>query len=415
MDQPIDPRLHTRRRQRLLAVIGLALLALLVGAWSLNRLVAPSVARDAVRIVEVHRGAIADTISAAGVVVPVHEEQLVAPVRSRVARVVVKPGQVVSAGDLLLELDAASIRLAIDNLEEQIAQQDIRVRALTLDLDKKHKQLASEIELLALDLEANQVKLERYQRLQKLGAVSASDLNAVELAVKRTEIELRQHRESVAGSRAATETDIAGARLQAQVLRKALAQQQDLLAQAQVRAPFAGMVTWLQTDIGASVDAGQQVARVSELRNFRVEATVSDFYARYLAPGQAVRVSYSGQSMTGRVQTVLPEIKDGTVTLVVTLDKPDDALLRNRLRVDAYIVTAQKADALIADAGPAFNGKGRQDVFLVRGSEARKVPVEIGLVDGQSVEIVSGARAGDRLIASDMSRWRDLDRIRISN
>ena len=136
MDQPIDPRLHTRRRQRLLAAIGLALLALLVGAWSLNRLVAPSVARDAVRIVEVHRGAIADTISAAGVVVPVHEEQLVAPVRSRVARVVVKPGQVVAAGDLLLELDAASIRLAIDNLEEQIAQQDIRVRALTLDLDK---------------------------------------------------------------------------------------------------------------------------------------------------------------------------------------------------------------------------------------------------------------------------------------
>jgi HlyD family secretion protein len=119
--------------------------------------------------------------------------------------------------------------------------------------------------------------------------------------------------------------------------------------------------------------------------------------------------------MSGRVQTVLPEIKDGTVTLVVTLERPDHALLRNRLRVDAYIVTAQKADALIAEAGQAFNGKGRQEVFRVQGNEARRVPVEIGLIDGHAVEIVSGAKAGDRLIASDMSRWRELERIRISD
>ena len=413
MDQPIDPRTQLRRRQRVIATLGLALVALLGGAWAFNRLVAPSVARDAVRIVEVRRGAIADTISAAGVVVPVHEEQLVAPVRSRIARVRVKPGQVVAAGDLLLELDASSLRLAIDNLEEQIAQQDIRVRALTLDLAQKHRQLSSEIELLALDLEANKVKHERYQRLLKLGAVSSSDVSAIELAVKRTEIELRQKRESVAGSQAATATDIDGARLQAQVLRKALAQQQQLLAQAQVRAPFAGIVTWLLAGVHAG--AGQQVAKVSQLRNFRVEATVSDFYARYLAPGQRVRVVYSGQSMAGRVHTVLPEIKDGTVTLVVTLDAPDHPLLRNRLRVDAFVVTAQKADTLIADAGPAFNGKGRQEVFLVRGNDARRVPVDVGLMDGQAVELVSGVRAGDRLIASDMSRWRDLDHIRIAN
>lgn len=415
MDQPIDPRLQRRRRQRALFGAATAVLALLAGAWSLNRLVAPSVERDQLRIVEVRRGAIADTISAAGVVVPVREEQVVAPARTRVSRVLVKPGQVVAAGELLLELDASGIRLAIDNLEEQIAQQDIRVRSLGLELGQKQKQLRSEIELLALDLEANKVKLGKYERLQKLGAVSASELDAARLAVKRTEIELRQHRDSVADTRSSTETSVAGARLQSQVLRKALEQQQKLLAQAQVRAPFAGMATWLLSDVGATVDAGQQVARVSELRNFRVEASVSDFYARYLEPGLAVRVSYSGQSMAGKVQTVLPEIKDGTVTVVVTLARPDHPLLRNRLRVDAFVVTAQKADALITDAGPAFNGKGRQEVFVVEGGSARKAAIDVGLSDGQSVEILSGVRAGDRLIASDMTRFRDLESVRISD
>ena len=415
MDQPLDPRHLSRRRQRGVALAGALAIALLAGAWGVNRLVTPSVDRDTLRIVQVHRGAIADTVSAAGVVVPVHEEVVVAPARTRIARVLVKPGQVVRKGELLLELDAASIRLAIDNLEEQIAQQDIRVQSLSLELAQKQRDLNAEIELLALDLEAAKVKQDRYARLLKLGAVSASDVNAVEVEVKRKQIELKQKRESVAGSRASTQNDVAGARLQAQVLRKALAQQQELLAQAQVRAPFAGMATWLVTDLGASVEAGQQVAKDSELRNFRVEATVSDFYARYLEAGQPVRVSYSGQSMAGRVQTVLPEIKDGTVTLVVALQDPANALLRNRLRVDASIVTAQKADALIADTGPAFNGKGMQELFLVEGSRARRVPVELGLGDGQSVEIRSGLKAGDRLIASDMSRYRDLESIRISN
>jgi HlyD family secretion protein len=415
MDQPLDPRHLSRRRQRGVALAGALAIALLAGAWGVNRLVTPSVDRDTLRIVQVHRGAIADTVSAAGVVVPVHEEVVVAPARTRIARVLVKPGQVVRKGELLLELDAASIRLAIDNLEEQIAQQDIRVQSLALELAQKQRDLTAEIELLALDLEAAKVKQDRYARLLKLGAVSASEVNAVEVEVKRKQIELKQKRESVAGSRASTQNDVAGARLQAQVLRKALAQQQELLAQAQVRAPFAGMATWLVTELGASVEASQQVAKVSELHNFRVEATVSDFYARYLEAGQPVRVSYSGQSMAGRVQTVLPEIKDGTVTLVVALQDPANALLRNRLRVDASIVTAQKADALIADTGPAFNGKGMQELFLVEGSRARRVPVELGLGDGQSVEIRSGLKAGDRLIASDMSRYRDLESIRISN
>jgi HlyD family secretion protein len=415
MDQPLDPRHLAQRRQRAWAIAGIVLAALFVGAWGVNRLVTPSVDRDSLRIVQVHRGAIADTVSASGVVVPVHEEVVVAPARTRISRVLVKPGQVVRKGELLLELDAAATRLAIDNLEEQIAQQDIKVQSLSLELAQKQRDLNAEIELLALDLEAAKVKQDRYARLLKLGAVSMSDVSAIEVEVKRKQIELKQKRESVAGSRASTHNDVAGAQLQAQVLRKELAQQQQLLAQAQVRAPFAGMATWLLTDLGASVEAGQQVAKVSELRNFRVEATVSDFYARYLAPGQAVRVSYSGQNMDGRVQTVLPEIKDGTVTVVVALKDPGNALLRNRLRVDAYIVTAQKADALIADAGPAFNGKGVQDLFVVEGGSARRVPVELGLADGHSVEIRSGAKAGDRLIASDMSRYRDLQSIRISN
>ncbi len=415
MDQPISAQTLSRR-QRVRIVLGVGLLACLAAAvWGVNRVIRPSITLAEIRVAQVRRGDIANTINASGVVIPVHEEQVSSPIPTRVSLVHVKAGQEVAAGDLLLELDDHTIILAMDNLEEQIAQQKIRVQSLTLEMQQKLKQLASEIELLGLDLESARVKLERYQRLGKTGAFSAADLNAAELVVKRNEIELRQHRESVADTRRSTETNILGAQLQESILRKELEQQRHLQAQTQVRAPFAGMLTWVLTDAGASVQGGQLVAKVSELHNYRVEASVSDFYARYLSPGQRVRVGYSGQTLLGQVQTILPEIQGGTVTLLVSLDQPNHPLLRNRLRVDTNIITEQKTNVLVADNGPAFNGKGHQEIYVIGDGVAQKRQIVIGLGDGAAVEIVSGAKAGDRLIVSDVERYKHLNRIRVSD
>lgn len=220
MDQPISAHTITRRQRLRIALIVGAVVVLATSAWAVNRIVSPSVARDDLRIAQIHRGNIANTISASGVVVPVHEEQVASPIQTRLARVHVKAGQEVAAGTLLVELDDRTIRLAIDNLDEQIAQQEIRVQSLTLEMRQKQKQLASEIELLRLDLASAEVRLGRFQRLEKFGASSASDLNAAELVVQRTRIELRQHRESVADTRLATETNIRGAQLQKAILRQ---------------------------------------------------------------------------------------------------------------------------------------------------------------------------------------------------
>lgn len=415
MDQPIS-RQTLSRRHRLKLVFALGALCVLGGAaWGINHVVSPSMDLADIRVATVRRGGIANTINAAGVVMPVHEEQVSSPTESRVAKVHAKPGQEVAAGELLLELDDHTIRLAIDNLMEQIAQEENRAQGLTLEMQQKLKQLASDIELLALDLQSARVRLERYQRLDKHGATSAADLAAAELAVKRAEIQLRQHRESVADTRRATETSIEGARLQKSIFQKQLEQQQRLQAQTQVKAPFAGMLTWVLAEEGVSVSSGQLVAKVSELHNYRVEASVSDFHARYLRAGQPVRVQYSGQTLLGRVQTILPEIQNGTVKLLVTLARPDHPLLRNKLRVDTNIVTDQKAHALVVDTGPAFNGKGRQEIYVIEGDVAHKRALDVGLGDGKAVEILAGAKAGDQLIVSDVSRIKHLGSIRISD
>ena len=414
MDQAINPSIIKRRRHATLAAIGAGLAFACAAVWGVNRAVAPSASAGELNIAEIKLGSIADTIGATGIVVPVHEEQVPSPIQTRVAKVHARPGQQVSAGTLLLELDSQSVKLELERLKEQLAQQDNRIQTLRLEQEQKRKQLASSIELLQLDLQSTRAKLQRSQTLRQYGGVSAEDLLTSELNVKRNEIQLRQQQEQIEDLRHATASNIEGAQLQQSILRKQLAQQEELLARTQVRAPFDGMLTWLLQDEGASVASGQLVARVSDLHNYRVEATLSDFHARRIEPGQPVVVEQGALQLQGKVQTILPEIQDGTVKLLVALEQPNHPQLRNKLRVDANIIAANKASALVVARGPAFNGRGQQAIFLVDGSTARKTMLNIGASDSKQVEIVSGARAGDRIVISDTTRFKDYDSIRIA-
>ena len=300
MDNYISPlTLQRRRRTKILTAVA-AFAGLLVTVWAVNRVLRPSINLADVRVAEVRREDIANAVNASGVVIPMHEEQVTSPIQSRVAKVVAKLGQTVAKGDLLLELDDHTIILAIDSLKEQLAQQENKIGGLALELEQKRKQIVSSIELLELDLKSARVKRERYTTLRKAGGVSGEDMLAAELQVTRVEIQLRQQKELIEDSRRATTSNIEGARLQKNILQKQLAQQHDLLERTRVRAPFSGILTMLVEEEGASLAMGQQVARVSEPDNFRVEASLSDFHAPILTPGQAVRIEQGKQSLTGK-------------------------------------------------------------------------------------------------------------------
>jgi len=415
MDQAIPIDTLRRRGRRQLAAGVLLFAFLCVAAWGLNRVLRPSVDAASVIISEVRRANVDNTVNAAGVVIPVHEEVVASPGASRVARVHAKPGQQVRQGELLLELDDRAIRLALEALKEQLAQQDNRVLTLGLEMDQKLKQTRSSIELLEIDLQAARVRHERNQKLRASGIVSGEDLLTAELNVKRAEIQLRQQRELVEDTRRTTASGIAAAKLQQAILHKQIDQQEQLLAQTRVCAPFSGMLTWVLEEEGASVAAGQLVARVSELNNYRVEASLSDFHARLLAAGQAVRVEQNGEILAGTVHTILPEIQNGTIKLLVDLAQPRNRNLRNKMRVDVNVVTERKANVLVLDNGAAFNGRGRQPAFAVQDGVARKSTLELGASDGKVIEVVAGARAGERFIVSDTGAFKDLDSIRISN
>ncbi len=413
MDTPLSTqhRRHLQRKKWRLPV--LAALLLSGAAWGMYSWARPHVALSELRISTITRADIANTINAAGLVIPAHEEQVVSGIVSRVVRLHAKPGQTVNAGDLLLELDDHSLQTTVHGLREQIAQQDNQINSLLIQRDQARKKLQSEIELLDLDLRAAINQLERLQKLGSLGATSAKDLAAAELAVEKFRVQLQQTREAVDDTQRATAAQIEGAKLQKSILQRQLAQQEQLQAETRVRAPISGSLTYLPPAEGASVASGQMIAKVSALKNFRVEVTLSDFYVQQLQTGQAVDVEIGSETLRGELQTILPEIQNGSIKALVDLQQPEHPALRNKLRVEARIITQQKTSALRIENGPAIKGSGAQDMFLIRDGHAEKRALQIGISDGRYSEVLSGAEEGDQFITSDVSRIRHLNEVQL--
>ena len=102
MDTNISPAIIASRKRKTALLVAAVLATLSLTAWAINRAVSPSVDASNVSIATVRTGAIANTINASGIVIPVHEELVSSPIQTRVAKVHAKAGQQVQAGELLL-------------------------------------------------------------------------------------------------------------------------------------------------------------------------------------------------------------------------------------------------------------------------------------------------------------------------
>src|SRR5262249_20256185 len=154
-----------------------------------------------------------------------------------------------------------------------------------------------------------------------------------------------------------------------------------------------------------------------DLGSFRVEATVSDLHAAQLVAGLPVRVKTDGQDLPGRVANIQPAIENGTVRFTVDLADPGDARLRDHLRVDVFVLIAEKAaekrSVLRLAKGPYARDGAAERVFVVLGDRAVRREVRFGAEGEDCFEVLSGLAPGDEVIVSDLKDYMDLTQIKL--
>jgi len=183
--------------------------------------------------------------------------------------------------------------------------------------------------------------------------------------------------------------------------------------QLKVRAGVEGVLQQLPVDVGQRVGAGTNLARVANPARLKAEIGISETQARDVQLGQAVKVDTRNGVVAGEVARIDPAVKDGAVTVDVRLDGELPRGARPDLSVDGTVVLERMEDVVYMGRPVQGEAGGKLSLFKLDGDgrHAVRVPVRLGRVSVNAVEVREGLSPGDQVILSDMAGQDGVDRI----
>ncbi|HVS31409.1 MAG TPA: HlyD family efflux transporter periplasmic adaptor subunit [Thermoanaerobaculia bacterium] len=413
MDREIAPEI---RRRRVMRKAGVAAVAVAAAGFSLAGVVEwlrPSIRLRDVQFARVERGDVDSTVQASGIVVPEVEQVVSSPVEARVMRVGRRPGDHVRAGDELLTLDTSGSRLEAERLGEQLAQKESEAAQLRLRIEETTATLRAQLEQGKLDADILRLQADRSRTLQGEGLLSEQQALSDAAAAKKSDITIRHIEENIVRAARTGEAQLAAAALDISMLRKERDQARRQLELAMMRASRHGVITSIVQEEGATIRRGDVLARIADLRTFRVTATVSDLYVPRIAPGMPVRVRVDDStSVAGVLASIDPRIENGVARLNVALDASAHARLRNNLRVDVFVINGRRGGVLRVKRGANAQAQ-REEPFVRRDGRLVRVPVRYGLIGEEMAEVVGGLREGDEVVISNMTDYDGVKEMRL--
>lgn len=414
MDRKIPKDVLLKEKRKRWIKYGTIILSSIAVIAVIIALLRDSISLKNIQLSSVDKGTIEVTVSASGKVAPAFEETVIAPIESRIMKVHKRAGDSVDVGTPLLQLDLQSIetdyRKMLDELQMRqyrIEQQRIKNSSTLSDMEMQLKVNDMQIDKMAVE-----VVNEKY--LDSIGAGTTDKVREVEISYNVAKLEQEQARKKFENDRKVADAELRVQELELEIFRKTLAETRRILEDAQIRSPRKAILTYINNQVGARVGQGIEVAILSDLSQFRIDGEIADSYGDRISVGSKSVVRIGSDELTGVVSNVTPLSKNGVIQFTVQLDDPDNQRLRSGLRTDVYVMNAVKEDVLRIDNGTYYSGQGTYELFVLNGGTLEKRKVQLGESNYQYVEVISGLEPGDRVVVSDMNRYRDKSRLKVS-
>ncbi len=181
---------------------------------------------------------------------------------------------------------------------------------------------------------------------------------------------------------------------------------QATLNQARISAPFPGVVTEADANVGDLVSSGTSAFRVDNVAHLLVDVAVSEVDINQVSVGLPVTMKFDaipGKTYKGKVAKVnlAGEVASNAVTFTITTELTDgDAQVKPGMSATITIIVKQVENALLVPnrAIQTFNGKHM--VNLLQNGQVTPVEVQVGAASDTVSEILSGLKEGDTLMFS---------------
>lgn len=311
-------------------------------------------------------------------------------------------GSKVKAGDVLLvqRLDDARAEM----LKAQARYAEAGANAATTDVT-----YATSIARYKADYQLAQVNAERYRRLYAQGAVSKSELDAMEqtLANKKAQYEALSLQRSYEGTPAQVyrQEQIAARREQEYLI--AQNKYHDLI----FKAPRDGIITYRDAEVGGYAPAGSRLLTLLDDSGFTVDCDITEAEAAAVAVGTEVELKLEaiGEICRGTVVYVSPVRSRETnkFTLRIRLLEPDSKL-KAGLFAKGELQFLQKPSTIYLPKNAVLERDGKFYVYVLgKGNKVTKKLVTTGASNNESLEIVQGLKVGDIVVVDNLARLRD--------
>ena len=386
----------------------LGFLALVLGVFLLRWWLGPQVQTEAVQ-----RRDLLQTVVASGRVETPHRVNIGAQITGTVARVPVAEGQVVQAGDVLIELTSTELQSARRQAQQAVVQSQNRLRQMN-------------------ELQGPVVQQTLRQAQASLGAASASWQRSLVLFEQGFigQAALDESRkvwaladaQVLAAQQQVTSTQAGGAEhsLAVGAVAEAQANAEGVVAKAAyalIRAPAGGQLIGRNVEVGDVVQAGKVLMTLSPEGAMQLVVQIDEKNLRLMALGQQALASadaYPQQPFKAQVGYINPSINAQTGAVEVKLDvlEPQQTLQQD-MTVSVDLMVARKPQTLALQAVHVHDIGGASPwVWLLKAGHAVRHPVRLGLRAGAWVEVMDGLREGDAVITSPAA-LRDGQRVRL--
>ena len=348
-----------------------------------------------VRTATAQRTDIRSVVSTNGKVEPMQNFEAHAPVGTTVNTILVKEGQHVKKGQMLVKMNDADAR-------SQAARALAQVRAAQAE-NSATERGGNREELLTIESQivkargardTAQRNYDALQRLQQDGAASAGEVKAANDQLQRANADLSLLEEKK--KERYSEPEIARVQAQKTEAEAAYAAAEDRLDQLNVRAPFDGVVYSIPVLQGAYVNPGDLVLQEADLSKVRVRAFVDEPDIARLAPGDPIEVTWDavpGRVWHSTVTTVPAVIKlhntRNVGETIFVVDNGDFRLLPN-VNVDVNVVTAEHKDVLTVPREAVHQEDNQTYVYEIQGDTLQRRDVKTSISNLTQVEVTGG-------------------------
>jgi HlyD family secretion protein len=356
-----------------------------------------------VRAASVERSTIRSILSTNGKIEPVQNFEVHAPVGTTVKRLLVKEGDHVKKGQLLIQLNDAEARSQAAKALSQVRGSQADVSAIESG-GSREEVLTTEAQLAKAQTarDAAQRNLEALRRLEEKGAASPSEVRQAgnQLAVAEADLKLLQQKQKDRYSR----PEIAKVEAQRSEAESTYAAAESVLSQLNIHAPFDGVVYSLPLRQGAYVNPGDMILQEADLSRVIVRAFVDEPDVGRLARGEKIEITWDaipGRIWQGSVDAIPAAVKlrgtrnVGETTCIV--DNSDFKLLPN-INVGVTIVATEHANALTVPREAVRMDDSKTYVYEIVNNELRRRDIQPGISNLTRVEVSSGI-ASNALVA----------------